>query len=245
MTLMKKLSFLIVFTLLFTQIYGQKNDTVTSNKKLSYKHFIIPTALIASGSLLLGSRLNTDLQERSRVIVGENFHSAADDVFPLIPIVQIYTGKYLGFHPKNTVLHQSIDIVVANSITLGIITATKYLVQEERPDQSDNLSFPSGHTAIAFTNAALLFHEYRESNFWYASSGFLFATATGIFRVANNRHYASDVLTGAGIGLASGILVSYYNPFQSIRFGKNGETTAFIYPQIGNQIGIGLVVRSN
>lgn len=240
---MRKLSFLIAFTLLFTQIYGQKNDTLTSNK-LSYKHFIIPATLIASGSLLLGSRLNTDLQEKSRVVVGENFHSAADDVFPLIPIVQIYTGKYLGFQPENTVLHQSIDIVVANSLTLGIITATKYLVKEERPDQSDNLSFPSGHTAIAFTNAALLFYEYRASNFWYASSGFLFATATAVFRVANNRHYASDVLTGAGIGLASGILISYYNPFQSIRFGKNRETTAFLYPQIGNQIGIGLLVIS-
>jgi hypothetical protein len=241
---MKKLSFLIAFTLLFTQIYGQKNDTVTSNKKLSYKHFIIPAALIASGSLLLRSRLNTDLQERSRLIVGDNFHSAADDVFPLVPIVQIYAGKYLGFQPENTILHQTIDIAVANTLTLAIVTATKHLVKEERPDQSDNLSFPSGHTAIAFTNAALLFHEYRESNFWYANSGFLFATATGIFRVANNRHYASDVLTGAGIGLASGILVSYYNPFQSIRFGKNKKTTAFIYPQIGNQIGIGLLVRS-
>ncbi|MGO4817579.1 phosphatase PAP2 family protein [Flavobacterium sp. W22_SRS_FP1] len=241
---MKKLSFLIAFTLLFTQIYGQKNDTVTSNKKLSYKHFIIPAALIASGSLLLGSRLNTDLQERSRVIVGDNFHSAADDVFPLVPIVHIYAGKYLGFQPENTILHQTIDIAVANTLTLAIVTTTKHIVKEERPDQSDNLSFPSGHTAIAFTNAALLFHEYRESNFWYASSGFLFATATGIFRVANNRHYASDVLAGAGIGLASGILVSSYNPFQSIRFGKNKKTTAFIYPQIGNQIGIGLLVRS-
>jgi membrane-associated phospholipid phosphatase len=244
MTLMKKLSFLIAFTLLFTQIYGQKNDTLTSNKKLSYKHFIIPTALVAGGSLLLGSRLNTDLQKKSRVVVGDNFHSAADDVFPLVPIVQIYAGKYLGFQPKNSVLHQSIDIAVANTLTLAIVTATKHIIKEERPDQSDNLSFPSGHTAIAFTNAAILFHEYQESNFWYASSGFLFATATGIFRVANNRHYTSDVLTGAGIGLASGILVSYYNPFQSIQFGKNGKNTAFIYPQIGNQIGIGLLIRS-
>jgi membrane-associated phospholipid phosphatase len=244
MTLMNKSSFLIVFTLLFTQIYGQKNDTLTSNKKLSYKDFIIPTTLIAGGSSLLGSQLNADFQERARAAFGESFHSAADNIFPLIPIAQIYTGKYLGFQPKNTILHQSIDIAVANSLTLAIVSATKHLVKEERPDQSDNLSFPSGHTAIAFTNAALLFHEYKESSFWYASSGFLFATATGIFRVSNNRHYASDVLTGAGIGLASGILISYYNPFQSLQFGKNRKTTAFIYPQIRNQIGIGLLVRS-
>ncbi|MFT7334720.1 MAG: membrane-associated phospholipid phosphatase [Porticoccaceae bacterium] len=244
MTLMKKLSFLIVFTLLFTQIYGQKNDTLPSNKKLSYKRLIIPTALATAGSFLLNSELNRNLQEKSQTFFGANFQSGADDVFPLIPIVQIYTGRYLGFQPKNNVLHQSIDIATANTLTMAIITATKHLVKEERPDQSDNLSFPSGHTAIAFTNAALLFREYKESSFWYASSGFLFATATGIFRVANNRHYSSDVLTGAGIGLASGILVSYYNPFQSLRFSKNSQTTAFIYPQISDQIGIGLLVRS-
>jgi membrane-associated phospholipid phosphatase len=39
---------------------------------------------------------------------------------------------------------------------------------------------------------------------WYAS-GFVFATATAILRIANNKHYSSDVLAGAGIGLLSGI----------------------------------------
>jgi membrane-associated phospholipid phosphatase len=51
---------------------------------------------------------------------------------------------------------------------------------------------------------------------WYASSGFVFATAT-ILRIANNKHYSSDVLAGAGIGLLSGILVTNYNPFQAIK----------------------------
>jgi membrane-associated phospholipid phosphatase len=57
--------------------------------------------------------------------------------------------------------------------------------KEERPDGSNNLSFPSGHTAIAFTNATLLFQEYKDSNLWYASSGFVFAN-THILRIANN-----------------------------------------------------------
>ena len=121
----------------------------------------------------------------------------------------------------------------------------KYAVGEERPDHSDNFSFPSGHTATAFTNAALLFYEFKDSNLWYASSGFLFATATGALRIANNKHYTSDVLAGAGIGMATGIIVSYWNPFKSMTFGKNKKTSAFIYPQIGNQIGMGAIVRLN
>jgi membrane-associated phospholipid phosphatase len=48
-------------------------------------------------------------------------------------------------------------------------------------------------------------------------SGFVFATAA-ILRIANNKHYSSDVLAGAGIGLLSGILVTNYNPFQAIKF---------------------------
>jgi hypothetical protein len=43
----------------------------------------------------------------------------------------------------------------------------------------------------------------------------------------NNKHYSSDVLAGAGIGLLSGILVTNYNPFQAIKFGRK-RTSAFI-----------------
>jgi membrane-associated phospholipid phosphatase len=126
-----------------------------------------------------------------------------------------------------------------------VVFATKNITNQERPDHSDNLSFPSGHTALAFTNAGLLYYEYKDSNLWYASSGFLFATATGVLRIANNKHYTSDVLTGAGIGLASGLIVSYWNPFKSMSFGKKKKTTAFVYPQIESQIGLGALIQLN
>ena len=234
---------LLVFILMFTQMYGQKIDTLSTSKKLSYKAFITPAALITSGVTLLNTDDNQELQDKSNNFFGKNFHSTADNIFPLVPIVQIYTGRYLGFKPKNSFKHQTIDIVVANATSLIIVQILKTSIQKERPDQSNNLSFPSGHSAIAFTNAALLLYEYKDSNIWYASSGFLFAATTAIFRIANNKHYSSDVLTGAGIGLASGILVSYYNPFQYIRFGKKKKSTALIYPQIGKQIGFGLFIK--
>ena len=101
---------------------------------------------------------------------------------PFIPIAQIYLGKTFGFKPKNDFQHQTINIIVANAIGAAVFTTLKYTVKEERPDQSDYLSFPSGHTSIAFTNAALLYYEYKDSNVLYASSGFLFATATGVLR---------------------------------------------------------------
>lgn len=50
----------------------------------------------------------------------------------------------------------------ATTTMLGVVTATKYLTQVARPDGSANNSFPSGHTAMAFTAATLLHLEYGE-----------------------------------------------------------------------------------
>lgn len=213
--------------------------------KISYKQFIAPAVLITSGSLLLNTALNEDLQSNANRFFGEDFHTSADNYIPFIPVAQIYLGKTFGFKPKNNFKQQTINIVIANAIMGTALFATKNIVKEERPDQSDDLSFPSGHTSFAFTNAALLYYEYKDSNIWYASSGFLFATATGALRIANNKHYTSDVLAGAGIGLASGLIVSYWNPLKSVTFGKKNKTTAYVYPQIGSQIGMGAIVHLN
>jgi len=203
----------LLFLLLVFIGKAQSKDTIASIKnqgKISYKQFIAPVALITSGTLLLNSALNDDLQSNANKLFGEDFNTTADNYLPFVPVAQIYLGKSFGFKPKNNFKQQTINIIVANVIDAAVFTTLKYTVKEERPDQSDDLSFPSGHTAIAFTNAALLYYEYKDSNLWYASSGFLFATATGILRIANNKHYTSDVLAGAGIGLASGLIVSFW-----------------------------------
>jgi RsiW-degrading membrane proteinase PrsW (M82 family) len=242
----KFLTFLLSFFVFVAN--AQTLDTISTIKtqnKISYKPFIIPVALVTGGFLLKGSETNQKLQRNIRSFFGNDFHTKMDNYIQLVPIAQIYLGKTFGFKPKNDFQHQTINIVVANLIMGTTVYAMKYGFKEERPDQSNNLSFPSGHTATAFTNASLLFYEYKDSNLWYASSGFLFAAATGALRIANNKHYTSDVVTGAGIGLASGVLVSYWNPFKSMNFGKKKKSTAYVFPQIGNQIGLGALVNLN
>ena len=238
----------LTFSLLIFIGEAQTKDSISSPKnqdKISYKQFIAPVALVTTGALLVNTALNNDLQSNANRFFGENFHTSADNYLPFVPVAQIYLGKTFGFKPKNNFKQQTINILVANAIMGTVVFATKNIAKEERPDQSDNLSFPSGHTATAFTNASLLYYEYKDSNLWYASSGFLFATATGILRIANNKHYTSDVLAGAGIGLASGLIVSYWNPFKSVTFGKKNKTTAYVFPQIGSQLGLGAIVQLN
>jgi hypothetical protein len=245
---MNKNIFCILFFLVIYTGKAQTNDSISpiiQSKKISYKQFIVPTAMLTAGALMVNTALNVRIQKNANTFFGSDFSSQADNVLLVVPAAQIYLGKSFGFQSKNDFHHQSLQLAVANAIAISTTMALKYTIKEERPDKSDNLSFPSGHTTIAFTNAALLYYEYKDSNVWYASSGFLFATATGIFRIANNKHYTSDVLAGAGIGLASGLIVSYWNPCKSLTFGKKNKSTALIYPQMGSQIGMGAIVSLN
>jgi hypothetical protein len=89
----------------------------------------------------------------------------------------------------------------------AFVNGIKYTAKEMRPDGTTRNSWPSGHTATAFVGATILHKEYGLTRSpWYSVAGYSVATATGVMRVLNNRHWVSDVLSGAGIGIMSGEL---------------------------------------
>ena len=89
-------------------------------------------------------------------------------------------------------------------IMAGLVNGIKYTAKEMRPDGSTANSWPSGHTATAFVGASLLHKEYGLTRSpWWSVAGYGVATATGVMRVLNNRHWISDVMSGAGIGIMS------------------------------------------
>lgn len=90
---------------------------------------------------------------------------------------------------------------------MGWLNAFKYGIGIERPDQSAKNSFPSGHTCTAFTGAEVLRREYGKEYPWIAVAGYTVATVVGLMRIYNNRHWAGDVLAGAGLGILSTTLV--------------------------------------
>ena len=79
-------------------------------------------------------------------------------------------------------------------------TALKAMIKEERPDHSDNKSFPSGHAAIAFAAARSIDKEFRKESIWIPIAGYAAATAVGIERIASDRHHWYDVVAGAAVG---------------------------------------------
>ncbi|KQU61632.1 phospholipid phosphatase [Sphingomonas sp. Leaf339] len=100
------------------------------------------------------------------------------------------------------------DLQAAESLAAagGTTFTLKELIHERRPDGSDNKSFPSGHTSMSFAAAATLENRYG----WKAGlPALVIAGFVGLARVEADKHYAHDVLAGAGIGLASGFLLTH------------------------------------
>jgi PAP2 superfamily len=234
-----------IFLLLLLFAFGssQAQDTLSKPKdKLSYKKFILPVSLIALGGVLKSPSIQSDIQKSVRTAFGEDFHTKADDYLQFLPAAQMFGGNLLGFDSRDGYKQMATNILVSNLMVTGVTSIIKVTAKDLRPDGSANNSFPSGHTTTAFNHATLLFFEYKDSNLWYASSGYLFATTTGVLRMANNRHWSGDVVVGAGIGIAIGTIVSYWNPFHFDK--KNKDIGLIGYPVINDKnYGIGLVYQ--
>ena len=239
---MKKI--LIIFLAFATACNLAAQDSLkVKSEKLSYKDFIIPTALIATGFVLKSPNIQTNIQETAKKTFGTDFKTEVDNYIQFAPAAQVLVGNLLGFESKHGYKQLMTNIAISN-IAVGIVTyGVKSTYKDLRPDGSAFNSFSSGHTATAFNNATLLFLEYKDSNIWYASSGFVFATATGVLRLANNRHWAGDVVAGAGIGIAIATVVTYWNPLNFDK--KDNKKIGFMgFPLINSQsTGIGFLCR--
>ncbi|MCF6222212.1 MAG: phosphatase PAP2 family protein [Flavobacteriaceae bacterium] len=231
------LFFIVVLYHLFA--FGQK-DTLNYNTPKNEKSFlhksIVPIALIGTGLIINYSNGSIGKENLQRNILKNfpDFKTNADDFLLFVPVITMYTADIFKVKSKNDAFTQTKYLAIAgltNSlITIGIKTLTK----EMRPDGSDNDSFPSGHTSNAFVMATVLHHEFIDTNPWLAFSGYLFATTTGVFRVLNNKHWVSDVLVGAGIGIIVTDLVYRLEPLKNWNPFNKGESQLILSPTYTN-----------
>ena len=113
-------------------------------------------------------------------------------------------------------------------------TALKAMIKEERPDHSDNKSFPSGHAAMAFAAARSIDKEFRQDCIWIPIAGYAAATAVGIQRVARDRHHWYDVVAGAAVGFGSAELTWWLSDKllgsgSNFAVGTSGNTVDVVY----------------
>lgn len=118
------------------------------------------------------------------------------------PIAFVYGLNFMGNRGEHKLLKSTSMLIQSEVLMIAMVRPLKYFTNELRPDGGTH-SFPSGHTAQAFLAATFLHKEFGQKSVWYSVAGYTMATAVGTCRMISNRHWASDVLVGAGIGILS------------------------------------------
>lgn len=165
-----------------------------------------------------------------------------EDVIEWIPTAAIFGMKACGVDSKSTFTQQLAITGAAFVVNVAVVEALKHTVHSERPDHSDNKGFPSGHAAISFMGADILFEEYKDVSPWIGIGGYGIATTTSILRVTHDRHHWLDVIGGAAIGVGASRLSQWLTP-KIFKF-KNHKTQVYTTPSLyENGMGLDLTLR--
>jgi hypothetical protein len=177
-----------------------KISTSQFNKNRLHHTFSLAVPVAAVGFAMMPA----DHAIRNRVVNGmPGFHTSVDDYIQYAPLATQLALSLGGVQGRSKNRWQVlVTDAMAAAMMATVVNGMKYGINRTRPNGGRG-SFPSGHTATAFMGATLLAHEYGHKSVWIPIAGYSVATATGVLRILNNKHYASDVLVGAAIGIVS------------------------------------------
>ena len=142
----------------------------------------------------------------SPVLAKSNLEKTGDIMHLLLPASAF--GATLMIEDNYQGSWQLVQSGVVSRLT---VEGLKFSIDKDRPDDSGNDSFPSGHTADSFAAATFIQQRYGWS---WAIPAYVGATFVGYSRVASDKHYIEDVLAGAAIGIISGVL--FTKPYAGI-----------------------------
>ena len=163
--------------------------------------------LFAAGIAIKGDkamfRQNTEGMKKNTQLLTD-FKTGIDDYTQYFGPAMTVGLKLAGYEGRSDWPRLLASAGMSYGIMAALVNGIKYTAKEMRPDGSQANSWPSGHTATSFVGATLLHKEYGLTRSpWFSVAGYGVATATGVMRVLNNRHWVSDVMSGAGIGILS------------------------------------------
>lgn len=234
---MKK-TLILLLSIISFEVSAQQNTADTSKKKLAdtvkkdlltapdtvKKLHTNPLSLVPPIAMMTYGGLSFAVHPIRRVdyyVRGEirksdsTFSTKAESYFQVTPILMVYALNLAGVSGKNRFIDRTALLGLSAGI-LGITEGlTKRLTHRLRPNGTDYLSFPSGHTGLAFMGAEFMAQEYDAKSPLYGVVAYGIGTTTGVFRMYNRDHWFSDVVAGAGFGILSTKLA--YLIYPSIR----------------------------
>lgn len=200
---------------------GTENEKVANvDRPFKATSLIAPAAMIGIGAWGVAGGWLQQLDNKVLQKVGVSSMHGIDDVLQFVPdLFMVLPDSWLPGARYNW-KERALLTVTGELITEAIVQPVKRLVKFTRPDGSDSHSFPSGHTARAFAGAELLRITYGS---WIGLAGYGVATAVGVMRVCSGRHWLTDVIGGAGVGILSAQLARLLLPLERRWFGLNTE----------------------
>jgi membrane-associated phospholipid phosphatase len=144
-------------------------------------------------------------------------------------------GQYANGDRFKAAAYDMSQAVVVNFVYTLVI---KEAVRRERPDLSDNLSFPSGHASNAFACATVWAEQYGWKG---AVPGYAIAGLIAGSRLALKKHHLSDIVGGATLGVIVGQSVARWDKKPS-RKPVHGTPKVWLAPDTGPD-GSGLGMR--
>ena len=200
-----------------SQANAQFGDTLRCHydHSFTWQQSIAPSVLIATGTAISFSPLHSTLDLDIYNWTQRDGHprNEIENVIQYIPDASVLLLKACGLKSQ----HNWRDLVCLEAgsalLAFSVNTGLKHALGVQRPYGNVYNSFPSGHTVTAFVGAEILRREYGEEYPAVAIAGYTIATSVGLLRMYNNRHWASDVLAGAGVGILSVSLMYWLAPY--------------------------------
>ena len=164
----------------------------------------IEFALVGLGAAGLLHQLDAEVRDRCRGNSHLELSSQVTNVygssgFNLPASGILWLGGHLGDWPGLS--RAGGDLLRTLALTQMIVGPMKVIAHRERPDGSNRLSFPSGHTANAFAIARVI---HRNCEGPVAVFPYVLGGMVGAGRIYSDRHYLSDVAMGAVVGILVG-----------------------------------------
>lgn len=175
-----------------------KVDNIGSSRLFQATYLGVP--------LIVGGLLEKQFDNKFRRLRNDfmpSFHRTLDNYTQFAPAAVMVGLKAVGVPSRSSWGRMIVSDAISAALMAGVVQGLKATTHVMRPDGSNNHSFPSGHTATAFMTATMLSREYGHLSPWVSVGAYSVATATGLMRMANNKHWLSDVMVGAGVGILS------------------------------------------
>lgn len=195
---------------------------------------LIPGAMLTYGFVALENHTLRDFNYSTKKELQEDhphFSTTVDNYLQWSPAIAVYALNALGAKGEHNLVDRTLIYGTSTLIMASTVRIIKKAAHSQRPDGSNYESFPSGHTATAFAAAEFMRMEYQHNQPLLSMTGYIAAAATGALRMYNNRHWFSDIMGGAGLGiLSTQAAYALYPVMKRYLFPSREHSSAFLMP---------------